>query len=244
MASSKPFNLSAARLAANRRNALKSTGPKTAAGKRRVALNGRPVDTLCSPNLERQLLARGEHPRDFRRLHRDLIALFRPGDRLEKDGVETLALVWWEKARRIRGWVGAGDPQCDDLDARLDALIRMLVLKQSEEHRWWNARLNAVLGYGLRSPEEVRLRIERRLFAFGGRPGKRSYPRKPGRRESVSPTQDALSQTIAEVMSGLGASLTGTGNEDALSQIMTDLMASMAGDGSQRRPPTEMPSQP
>jgi len=87
MAAPEPKILSAAWLAANRRNALKSTGPKTAAGKRRVALNGRPVDTpslrsgqaLCSPELERQLRARGEHPRDFRRLHRDLIALFRPG---------------------------------------------------------------------------------------------------------------------------------------------------------------------
>jgi hypothetical protein len=40
-------------------------------------------------------------------MHRDLIALFRPGDEWEKGGVETLALVWWKKARRIRGWVGA-----------------------------------------------------------------------------------------------------------------------------------------
>ena len=99
-------SLSPARLAANRRNALKSTGPKTAAGKRRVALNGRPAVTHCSPELERELRARGEHPRDFRRLHRDLIAIFRPGDGLEKDGVETITWVWWQKARRIRSWVG------------------------------------------------------------------------------------------------------------------------------------------
>jgi hypothetical protein len=243
MASSKSSNLSAARLAANRRNALRSTGPKSAAGRRRVALNGLPVDTLCSPELERQLRARGEDPRDFRRLHRDLIALFRRGDRLEKDGVETVAFVWWEKARRIRGWVGAGEPRCDDLDARQDELIRMLLLKQSSQHNWWKARLNAVLGYGLRSPEEVRLRIERRLFAFGGRPGKRSYPRKPTRKEAASPSEDALSQVTAEVMSGLGASLTGTGHEDAASQIMAEPMAAVAGDGSPR-PPAEMPSQP
>jgi hypothetical protein len=104
MASSKPSNLSAARLAANRRNARKSTGPKTAAGKRRVALNRYPAEGLCSPELERDLRAHGENPRDFRRLHRDLIAIFRPGDRWEKGGVETLAFVWWKKARRIRGW--------------------------------------------------------------------------------------------------------------------------------------------
>ncbi|HMD96930.1 MAG TPA: hypothetical protein VKM93_06305, partial [Terriglobia bacterium] len=75
---SKP-SLSPARLAANRRNAQKSTGPKTKAGKRRVALNPRRLG-LASPEFERQLLARGEDPRDFRRMHRDLVALFHPRD--------------------------------------------------------------------------------------------------------------------------------------------------------------------
>jgi hypothetical protein len=100
----KSSSLSPAKLAANRRNALKSTGPKTAAGKRRVAMNSRRDHELCSP--ERELRTRGENPWDYRRLHLDLI--FRPGDRWEKGGVETLAFVWWKKARRIRGWVGRG----------------------------------------------------------------------------------------------------------------------------------------
>jgi hypothetical protein len=218
MAPSKSSNLSAARLAANRRNALKSTGPKTPAGKRRVSLNKGRDKELCSAEVERDLLARGESPRDFRRLHRDLIALFRPGDRLEKGGVQTLASVWWKKARRIRGWVGAGEPRCDDLDAQLDQLIRLLLLTQSAQHQWWKARISSVLGYGLRNPLEVRLRIERRLFAFGGRPGKRNYPRKPAWKEAVKPY------------------------EEALGQIMADVMAAMTGDRSQW-PPTENPSQ-
>ena len=49
---------SALRIAANRRNALKSTGPRAAAGKRRVALNARRRD-LRSEQAERQLRARG-----------------------------------------------------------------------------------------------------------------------------------------------------------------------------------------
>ena len=69
--------LSAARLAANRRNARKSTGPKTKAGKRRVALNARRLD-FAPPEIEQQLRARGEDPRDFRRLHRDVADLFPP----------------------------------------------------------------------------------------------------------------------------------------------------------------------
>jgi len=242
MMAPKSSNLSAARLAANRRNALKSTGPKTPAGKRRVSLNKGRDKELCSPELERELLARGESPRDFRRMHRDLIAIFRPGDSWEKGGVETLAFVWWKKARRIRGWVGAGEAQCDDLDAQLDRLIQLLLLTQSAQHQWWKARISSVLGYGLRNPQEVRLRIEGRLFAFGGRPGKRNYPRKPARKEAVSPYEDAIGQVMAEVMSGLGPSLAATGDEDARSQMIAEVMARMAGGGSEP-PPKETPSQ-
>jgi len=242
MALPKPSNLSAARLAANRRNALKSTGPKTPAGKRRVSLNKGRDKELCSPEVERELRARGESPRDFRRMHRDLIAIFRPGDSWEKRGVETLAFVWWKKARRIRGWVGAGEARCDDLDTQLDQLIQLLLLTQSAQHQWWKARLSSVLGYGLRNPQEVRLRIERRLFAFGGRPGKRNYPRKPARKEAVSPYEDAIGQVMAQVMSGLGASLAGTGDEDASSQMMAEVMAAVAGVENER-PADETPSQ-
>ena len=46
------------RIAANRRNALKSTGPRIAAGKRRVALNARRRD-LRSEQAEQQVPARG-----------------------------------------------------------------------------------------------------------------------------------------------------------------------------------------
>ena len=59
-----PKRPSPLKIAANRRNALKSTGPKTAAGKRRVALNTRSRD-LVPEELERQLLARGEGPAGF-----------------------------------------------------------------------------------------------------------------------------------------------------------------------------------
>ncbi len=68
MAVPESSNLSAARLAADRRNALKSTGPKKPAGKRRVPLNKGGDKELCSPELERDLRARGEDPRDLRRM--------------------------------------------------------------------------------------------------------------------------------------------------------------------------------
>ncbi len=166
------------RIAANRRNALKSTGPRTPAGKRRVALNAR-SQNLCPQELERQLRARGEDPREFRRLHRDLIAVFQPQDGAASAAVELLALSWWEKARRIRHWVAAGPARCEDLDARLEELLKFLVYVLRQGHEWWQHRLAAVLGRPLGSPADVRRRIEARLFIFGAKPGKRKYPRQP-----------------------------------------------------------------
>jgi hypothetical protein len=52
------------------------------AGKRRAALNSR--KDSYSEELERQFRARGEDPRDFRRLHRDLVALFQPREAPDK----------------------------------------------------------------------------------------------------------------------------------------------------------------
>ena len=56
------------RRAANRRNAQKSTGPKTAAGKRRVSLN-RLKRGLIPREVATQIQARGEDRRQFYRLH-------------------------------------------------------------------------------------------------------------------------------------------------------------------------------
>ncbi len=53
--------------------------PATPAGKRRSVLNARRRN-LFPQELERQLRARGEDPREFCRLHRDLIAIFKPRD--------------------------------------------------------------------------------------------------------------------------------------------------------------------
>jgi len=162
-------------IAANRRNALKSTGPRTAAGKRRVALNAR-RHGLCPEELERQLRARGEDPQQFCRLHRDLIAIFHPNHHAAATAVEQMARTWWEKARRIRNWVAAGQPRTDELDARLEKLLVFLVYGERQRHGWWKHRLAAVLGRRLGSPADVRQKIEARLLLFGAKPGQRKYP--------------------------------------------------------------------
>src|SRR5208282_4701268 len=127
---------SPARLAANRRNAQKSTGPRTAAGKRRAALNSQRRG-LAPPEFERQLQERGENPQHFRGLYRDLVALFPPHEASDETAVRVLAERWWEKARRLRDCAGEGKPVTRDLDAKIDPLLLFLagVLKKAEEGR-------------------------------------------------------------------------------------------------------------
>jgi len=168
--------LSPARLAANRRNAQKSTGPRTKAGKRRAALNARRLG-LAAPEIERQLQARGEDPRDFRRLHRDLAALFQPQDVAGEAAVRLLAVTWWEKARRIRNCVTASAALTDDLDQKIEELLTFVVYVQRQLHRPWQAWLMEVLGPELGKPADVRRKIERRLSTFGATKAARAYPR-------------------------------------------------------------------
>ncbi len=97
----------AARLAANRRNAQKSTGPRTAAGKRRAALNSQRRG-LASPEIERQLQERGEDPDDFRRLHRDLVALFPPHVASDETAVRVMAETRSGKAGSLPRYCGTG----------------------------------------------------------------------------------------------------------------------------------------
>lgn len=185
------------RIAANRRNALKSTGPRTPAGKRRAALNALNA-SLCPEDLERQLRSRGEDPREFRRLGRDLVAIFQPRERTEAAGVDLLARTWWEKARRTRDWVAASPVRVDDLDARLEELLKVLVLIQRMRHQWWRDRLASILGRVPESPAELRREIEARLFVFGAKPGRRNYPRRPRRAEMLKDFEE-FSREVAEL---------------------------------------------
>ena len=141
-----------------------------------MALNARRRG-LCSEELEQQFRTRGEDPREFRRLHRDLIAVFHPKDRVAVEAVGLMAHAWWEKARRIRNRVGAGQPDADDLDARLDRLLVLFAHAEAWRHRWWVHRLAAVLGRPLGSPPDVRRKVEARLPLFGAKPGQRKYTR-------------------------------------------------------------------
>src|SRR5580704_902419 len=86
---------SEAKIQANRRNALKSTGPKTERGKERARLNG-----LRHGMTAKQLVARGEDFGDFGRFSAELRAALAPADALEEQLVEGIVVSTW-RLRRV-----------------------------------------------------------------------------------------------------------------------------------------------
>ena len=89
--------LSTRQLAANRRNALHSSGPRTAAGKAVARDNA-----LKHGFLSRHLIIEGESPEDFGQLLDELMAEYRPVGVVETGLVEQVAICLWRKARFVR----------------------------------------------------------------------------------------------------------------------------------------------
>lgn len=114
--------------------------------------------------------SRGEDPREFCRLQRDLAAIFHPHGPVASAAVTMLACAWWQKARRIRQWVGSGAAQCPELDARIEALLVLVVSELQASHQPWKRRLANAVGEPVGSPPEVRRQIESQLRLFGGKP--------------------------------------------------------------------------
>lgn len=81
----------------NRRNALKSTGPRSVEGKARVSGNARAHDFLS-----RHLIVEGESPAEFAALLAELGADYQPVGVVETGLVEQVAIVLWRKARLVR----------------------------------------------------------------------------------------------------------------------------------------------
>jgi len=101
-------------IAANRRNAQKSTGPNTPAGKKRSSRNA-----IKHGVFSRELVSAWEDDKDFRQLLNQLIDDFQPIDTFEMLQVEQMAVSAWKQAR-LTGIETAA------LDARLGRLIKAL----------------------------------------------------------------------------------------------------------------------
>jgi hypothetical protein len=113
--------LSERRIQANRRNALRSTGPKTAWEKRTVARNA----------IKHGLLARevvitagdGEESlEEFHALTQRLLESYEPVGVVEESLVQTIAACWWRKARVIRAENGEIRERLDSV--RMDRYFR------------------------------------------------------------------------------------------------------------------------
>jgi hypothetical protein len=88
---------SEAQITANRRNAQKSTGPRTAEGKAAVAQNA-----LRHGLTARQVVCFDEKAQDFAAYHEALRAAFDPADAIEEQLVERIALCAWRMRRLSR----------------------------------------------------------------------------------------------------------------------------------------------
>jgi len=86
-----------ARIEANRRNALKSTGPKTERGKERSRLNA-----LLHGMTAKQLVVSLEDFGDFARFGAELRAALAPGDAFEEQLAESIVVTTWRLRRAWR----------------------------------------------------------------------------------------------------------------------------------------------
>jgi len=118
MASRKPLTPEA--IAARRKNAQKSTGPRTEAGKRRASLNALKHGSHAR-SLWGSMKALGEEPQELRRLLADLLASHRPANPSEIMLVEDLAALRWQRRRCQRAQAGQ--------------LARRIELLEQERHR-------------------------------------------------------------------------------------------------------------
>jgi hypothetical protein len=108
---------------ANRRNALKGTGPKTQAGKAAVRLN-----SLRHGLRARTVVLPGEDPREFQQLCDDLEAEWQPHTRTEQFYLEQMAVAQWKLTRMQ---VGEADLFQGDTSAEKE--LQLL-------HRLWQAQ--------------------------------------------------------------------------------------------------------
>ena len=92
---------SEAKIEANRRNALKSTGPRTERGRERAQLNA-----LRHGMTAKQLVARDEDFGDFARFSEELRATLAPADPVEEQLVEGIVVSTWRLRRLWRTEAG------------------------------------------------------------------------------------------------------------------------------------------
>jgi hypothetical protein len=151
-------------LAARRRNAQKSTGPRTPQGKFRSSLNALKRDPL-SPVLSEMIRFRGENLKEYRKMHFQLIALFLPQNLDQSECVTHLAEAWWQKVRAMRAPEGEGfrRDHIREANERIERGLASLIEYLRRDTRKWRYLLRACLGGEFNSLAELRIQVETHL---------------------------------------------------------------------------------
>ncbi len=130
-------SVSLARLASNRRSALKSTGPRTLAGKARSRMNAfrHGAYARLGPAVLAEL---GEDTKEYRYLLQQALESFPPSSPMERLLVEDIARLRWERRR---------------LERAKDAKVRARL--QAQENEWQRRLVEMEYEYNTAPPEQT-----------------------------------------------------------------------------------------
>ena len=160
-------------LAASRRNARHSTGPRSPAAKQNSKLNALKHGAYVSDENQRQaMLALGEDPEQFQFLTHELRSAFGPGDALWEKQIEDLAWLYWRRERLERAQDGLKRRALQGIEdwqhRRRQEMAR--VTFDASQHQLLDANLSGSTdrGVGLRRTlsflEIIRDQIKQRTF--------------------------------------------------------------------------------
>ena len=103
---------------ARRSNAQHSTGPRTEAGKARVALNATKTGLYCDRLTLEAMVLLGEDPNEFLKIFNRLVESLAPQNGAQLMLVEDLAMNRWERRRNQRAQAGLIGTAQEELDLR------------------------------------------------------------------------------------------------------------------------------
>lgn len=144
MSLTKPQTLSPRKITANRQNAQKATGPRTAAGKRRTRFNAL-NHGLHAKSLEDTMLALGEDPEEYATLYQGLLRSWQPDNEQQARLVRELTNLYWRK---------------DRLDRAQDAL-QVRQVESLEAERWHEIRARELASFTFARPSVGRAGLRR-----------------------------------------------------------------------------------
>jgi len=107
----------------------------------------------------------GEDVREYRKMHRQLIALFLPQDLHQSACVTELAEGWWQKVRALRApaWEGFRRDRVHEAEERIEQGLASLIDLLRLDSRKWRYDLEVALGGFFNSLAELRILIETHL---------------------------------------------------------------------------------